>query len=58
MVPHIREVQRFADFEKRTMKRIFRFNTQKNGKKFIILSFVNLNSINIKRVNKSRTDEI
>lgn len=45
MVPHIREKQRFADFENRAMKRIFRFNTHKNGKNFIILSFVNLNSI-------------
>jgi hypothetical protein len=58
MVPHIREEHRFADFENTAMKRIFRFNTHKDGKNFIILSFVNLNSINIKRVNKSRADEI
>jgi hypothetical protein len=45
MVPHIREEHRFADFENRAMKRTFGFNTHKDGKNFIILSFVNSNSI-------------
>jgi hypothetical protein len=45
MVPLIREEHRFADSENRAMKRIFRFNTYKDGKNFIILSFVNLNSM-------------
>jgi hypothetical protein len=37
MVPHIREEHRLADFENRAMKKIFRLNTYKDGKIFIIL---------------------